>query len=323
MNTNDKQHYVQKIQQFPKFSYFKTDSSEKDGKLYLNNRESDWKHSLYFTVHNLRFFVNKEFFAYFADRYKYELLNTDTDKIPRPVLDDHEGPQFLRMLITKKMTIRGMKLTQYDRDKTPLCIIVIRSTANEFIKTQNVSSYYDEYWYHLHVHYDGKGEYPGNITNIKLVYALQDELRYFEKGIYVDASEDDKRDYNNIGRQKLNEPVGNWGQDRQNLEECLNNWVKSQKNGLKIWENKANWNRIAPARLGNVAVRDRSRYLITKDIDVTKLKNTIDEQNSVLRSKESEELSSDESTESTSNEVGELTSDKGRSEDNYEKERCG
>ncbi|CAF3510236.1 unnamed protein product, partial [Rotaria sp. Silwood2] len=74
------------------------------------------------------------------------------------------------------MAIRGMKLTQYDRDKTSLCIIVIRSTTNKFIKTQDVLSYNDEYWHHLHVHYDGKDKYPDAITNIKLVYALQDKL---------------------------------------------------------------------------------------------------------------------------------------------------
>ncbi|CAF2754172.1 unnamed protein product [Rotaria sp. Silwood2] len=192
----------------------------------------------------------------------------DTERVPRSILDNEEGSTFLRMLITKKMAIRGMKLTQYDRDKTSLCIIVIRSTTNKFIKTQDVLSYNDEYWHHLHVHYDGKDKYPDAITNIKLVYALQDKLRVLEE------------------------------------------LSKSQKDGLKIWENKDNWNSVNPTRFGNVAVRNSSRCLITKDIDVNQLINKIAQQISASTSDESEELASNESAEFTLNEPEESTSDK-------------
>ena len=308
MNRDYKQGFLKQIEQLPKFSYFKTDLNKTDGKLYLKNHENDWKQSLYFTVHNLRFFVNEQFFAYFAHRYKYELLETDENMVPRPVLDNSEGPQFLRMLTTKKMAIRGMKLTRYNRDKTPLCIIAIRSKTDRFISTRNVLSHNDEYWYHLHVHYDGEDKYPGSITHLKLVYALQDQLRYYEKRIYVDASIDDKDDYNSTSKQNVDEHIGNWEQYHQNLEDYLTNWVKSQNDGLKIWENKDKWNKIDPARLGNVAVRNRSRYLITKGIDMNQFENKIDEENIGSISDKSEELASNDSTESTSNESEESAS---------------
>ncbi|CAF3332272.1 unnamed protein product [Rotaria socialis] len=278
----------------PQFCHYRI--SEAERKLHKDETNTM---KAYVTVQNLRFFVNPIFFAFFAHKFMDSTLGPDIDSLkpePRPLLDSNAGEQFLEKLTqTKDIEIRGIKLTTFLRDGTPLCIVAVRSPTNTFVG-KNILTNSDEYWYHLHVHFDGMSNgqvsFPGNITHIKLVYAVQSSLNFYEEGIFVDASRDNKIDYQNMEKERETKDlkkrdaeffIGNWSQYRDKVKACLTDWSqkqprrtflsKGEKLGsyifMDIWRNKKIWYKLEPVQFGSVLVRDRS--LITKKINSSKV----------------------------------------------------
>ncbi|CAF1122156.1 unnamed protein product [Didymodactylos carnosus] len=233
----------------PQFCYYETvcNSQKNDQMNYLLPNPRAYENKLYFTVHNLNFFVDSNFFAFLSLRHMNNSLGPDISSLKlRPLLNRDEGQQFLeRLTRAKTIKIRGMKLKKF-KDNTPMCIAAVRSPDNKF-QGKHILTEIGEYWYHLHVHFDGvsnnRTPFPGKITHIKLVYADEGALQYIQRGqydeqdIFSDASEDNQDDYEAMGGKlaavrfvKRNAEffVGNWKKYRNELKTCLVEWGQMQ-----------------------------------------------------------------------------------------------
>ena len=273
--------------QNPLFYYFQTTS---DNQKYVEIKSNEMTNQPIYSCHNLRFFNNTNFYQYFVEKFKYIydiFPDVDRNLRQRPVIFQDETNRLMNsLLVQNKVSIRGMKLTRYRLDRTPLCVVLLR-VKDDYRNNTNSESY--DPWHILHVHFDGdRNQFPGTITCAKLLYAVSVPMKNHEiRNDFKEAADKCNNDYKNTDNHGKQYPIGC---DRyikgltgyiHPLKQKLADWA--QKNWMlptqnefnrNAWNTPNKWKDVDSIRLGNIAVRERSRFAITKQLISEQKENT-------------------------------------------------
>ncbi|UJR34607.1 hypothetical protein I4U23_027383 [Adineta vaga] len=293
------------VQQFPTFTHGRTDVSlisknnrrpEEGNHFRIIDPSTELAGKLYLTIHKLRFFVDKWFFAFFAKLYYNEnWLGIDVSSLTRPILRGSNAKSFIKNLIKerrKKLVIKGMKLTMYDDDgrlavPTPACIVALKSKHDFADKAGPEKEH--ECWYQLHVHYDGQNEFPGEITHLKVYYAKYCCVNNKERAKgFTEGSCDDLNDVNEV-KAEAGKPVNNggkhphqtdyylegWQEYKESIRTTLEQWGRNQIKEMQMdsnrvvelpinaWQDKTQWKKEDSVQLGNIVAVRKCRFLLT------------------------------------------------------------
>lgn len=263
---------INQYTQNPLFYYFQTTADSQ----YTELESNQLTNQPIYSCHNLRFFTDTNFYQYFAKKFQsiYDIFpDHDRSLRQRPVLLQSETNRLMHsLLIENKVSIRGMKLTRYRHDNTPLCIILLN--VKDDYRNHIGPEQYDP-WHILHVHFDGTNPFPGTITFGKLLYAISMPMYNNERNEgFTEAA-----DYNQTNKDDQQYPIGcdqyieGLHAYIQALSQKLANWAHTNwmlptrdESNRDAWTNPNKWRNVNCIRFGNIAVRERSRFAITKQL---------------------------------------------------------